>query len=159
MVGVLKNGKGPTVMLRTDLDGLPIEEKTGLEYASKQTAKSRDGAAVFVMHGCGHDVHMTSWIGAATLLSRAKASWKGTLVMVGQPSEELGSGAKAMLGDGLFTRFPKPDFAVGIHDTNEIPAGSMAWVAGYALANVDSVDVTVYGRGTAPILTRRSTRS
>ena len=147
VVGVLKNGKGPTVMLRTDLDGLPMQEKTGLDYASTATAVSKAGETVPVMHGCGHDVHMASWIGAATLLVRAKDAWRGTLVMVAQPAEELGEGAKAMLKDGLFTRFPKPDYAVALHDTNELPAGRVAWVAGYALANVDSVDVTVYGRG------------
>ena len=147
VVGVMKNGKGPTVLVRTDLDGLPMEEKTGLEYASKVTAVDKTGATVSVMHGCGHDVHMTAWYGTAMLLSRAKNRWRGTLVMIGQPAEELGTGAKAMLADGLFTRFPRPDFAIGIHDTNEVASGSVSWVSGYALANVDSIDVTVYGRG------------
>lgn len=147
VVGVLKNGKGRTVMIRTDLDGLPVEEKTGLDYASKATAVDKTGATVSVMHACGHDVHMTSWIGAATLLSRAKSSWKGTLVMVAQPAEEMGEGAKAMLKDGLFTRFPKPDYAIAVHDTNEFPSGKIGWVPGFALANVDSVDITVFGRG------------
>ena len=147
VVGVLKNGKGPTVLLRTDLDGLPVEEKTGLEYASKVTAIDKTGATVGVMHACGHDVHMTSWIGAATLLVKSKSSWRGTLIMVAQPAEELGSGAKAMIADGVLTKFGKPDYAIAIHDSNEVAAGTVAVVPGYALANVDSVDITVHGRG------------
>jgi len=147
VVGVLRNGKGPTVMLRTDLDGLPVEEKTGLAYASKTTAVNAAGEKVFVMHACGHDIHMTSWIGAATLLSKAKDRWRGTLLMVGQPAEEGGRGALTMLADGLFQRFPKPDFAVAIHDDAAMPAGKVGQISGYALANVDSVDVTIYGRG------------
>jgi len=147
VVGILRNGKGPTVMLRTDLDGLPVEEKTGLPYASKVTAKDDAGETVRVMHACGHDVHMTSWIGAATLLSRAKDRWRGTLMMVGQPAEEKGGGAAKMLADGLFTRFPKPDFAFAIHDSAQAPAGTVQSISGFALANVDSVDVTIYGRG------------
>jgi len=147
LVGVLRNGKGPTVMLRTDLDGLPVEEKTGLPYASKVTTTDDSGATVSVMHACGHDVHMTSWIGAATLLSRSKDRWRGTLLMVGQPAEEKGGGARLMLADGLYTRFPKPDFALAIHDDASMPAGKVGWVSGYALANVDSVDVTIFGKG------------
>lgn len=147
LVGVLENGKGPTVMLRTDLDGLPVEEKTGLPYASRVTTTDDSGATVSVMHACGHDVHMTSWIGAATLLSRAKDRWRGTLVMVGQPAEEKGGGARLMLADGLYTRFPKPDFALAIHDDASMPAGQVGMVAGFALANVDSVDVTIFGKG------------
>jgi hippurate hydrolase len=147
VVGILRNGKGPTVMLRTDLDGLPVEEKTGLPYASKVTAKDDAGETVRVMHACGHDVHMTSWIGAATLLSRAKDRWRGTLMMVGQPAEEKGGGAAKMLADGLFTRFPKPDFAFAIHDSAQAPAGTVQQISGFALANVDSVDVTIYGKG------------
>ncbi len=137
VVAVLHNGSGPTVWLRTDMDALPLEEKTGLAYASTTS----------VMHACGHDVHMTSWIGAATLLSRDRKAWKGTLVMIAQPAEELGSGAKAMIADGLFTRFPKPDVAFAIHDSGAYPAGSVGLVPGYAMANVDSVDITVFGRG------------
>lgn len=147
VVGVLRNGKGPTVMLRTDLDGLPVEEKTGLPYASKTTAVNAAGEKVFVMHACGHDIHMTSWIGAATLLSKAKDRWRGTLLMVGQPAEEGGRGALTMLADGLFQRFPKPDFAVAIHDDAAMPAGKVGQISGYALANVDAVDVTIYGKG------------
>jgi hippurate hydrolase len=147
LVGVLKNGKGPTVMLRTDLDGLPVEEKTGLPYASKVTTTDDAGATVSVMHACGHDVHMTSWIGAATLLSRSKDRWRGTLVMVGQPAEEKEGGAQLMLADVLYTRFPKPDFALAIHDDALMSAGQVGIVSGFALANVDSVDVTIFGKG------------
>jgi hippurate hydrolase len=147
VVGILRNGSGPTVMLRTDLDALPVEEKTGLPYASKVTTKDDSGDTVHVMHACGHDVHMTSWIGAATLLSRAKDRWRGTLVMVGQPAEEKGGGARRMLEDGLFTRFPKPDFAFAIHDSAEAPSGKVEFISGYAFANVDSVDITIYGKG------------
>jgi hippurate hydrolase len=147
VVGVLRNGKGPTVMLRTDLDGLPVEEKTGLPYASKVTAKDEAGQTVPVMHACGHDVHMTSWVGAATLLARAKERWRGTLVMVGQPAEERGSGARRMLEDGLFTRFPKPDFALAVHNLANGASGTVQYVAGYALASVDSVDLTLFGKG------------
>jgi hippurate hydrolase len=147
LVGVLKNGKGPTVLVRTDLDGLPVEERTGLPYASKVTTTDDSGATVSVMHACGHDVHMTSWIGAATLLSRSKDRWRGTLVMVGQPAEEKGGGARLMLADGLYTRFPKPDFALAIHDDASMPAGKVGTISGYALANVDSVDITIFGKG------------
>ncbi|HEV8611014.1 MAG TPA: amidohydrolase [Thermoanaerobaculia bacterium] len=147
VVGILRNGKGPTVMLRTDLDALPVEEQTGLPYASKVTTTDDAGDTVHVMHACGHDVHMTSWIGAATLLSRAKDRWRGTLMMVGQPAEEKGGGAAKMLADGLFTKFPKPDFAFAIHDSAQAPSGKVEYVPGYALANVDSVDITIYGKG------------
>ena len=147
VVGLFKNGNGPTIMLRADMDGLPILEKTGLEYASRAVGKGVDGLDVPVMHACGHDVHMTAFIGAATLLVGAKDRWRGTLMMVAQPAEETGSGAMAMLQDGLFTRFPKPDFAFGIHDHSGLPAGVVAYTSGFALASVDSVDVTVFGRG------------
>ena len=147
VVGILRNGKGPTVMLRTDLDALPVEEQTGLEYASKVTTTNDAGETVHVMHACGHDIHMTSWIGAATLLSRAKDRWRGTLMMVGQPAEEREGGASKMLADGLFSRFPKPDFAFAIHDSAEAPAGTVRYTSGDAFANVDSVDVTIYGKG------------
>jgi hippurate hydrolase len=139
VVGILKNGKGPTVLLREDMDALPVEERTGLTYASKVTTKDDSGATVSVMHACGHDVHMTSLVGAAALLAKAKDRWRGTLFLVAQPAEEKGSGAAAMLKDGLFTRFPKPDFAISFHDSATVP--------GYANANVDSVDLTIYGRG------------
>jgi amidohydrolase len=147
VVGILRNGKGPTVMLRTDLDALPVEEQTGVEYASKVTTTNDAGDTVHVMHACGHDVHMTSWIGAATLLSRAKDRWRGTLMMVGQLAEEKEGGARKMLAAGLFTRFPKPDFAFAIHDSAEAPSGTVQTISGYALANVDTVDITIYGKG------------
>jgi amidohydrolase len=147
VVGVLRNGSGPTVLLRTELDALPVEEKTGLPYASKATAMDRAGKTVPIMHACGHDVHMASWTGAAMLLAQAKDRWRGTLVMVAQPAEETVQGAKAMLADGFLSRFPKPDFAVAVHDNADLPAGKVGYVSGYALANVDSVDLTIFGRG------------
>jgi hippurate hydrolase len=147
VVGVLENGQGPTVMLRTDLDGLPVREDTGLPYASEATAVDASGKEVPVMHACGHDVHMTAWIGAATLLSGARDRWRGTLLMVGQPAEELGRGAEAMLADGLFERFPRPDYAFAVHDSASLPAGVVAYTPGAALASSDSVDVNVFGKG------------
>jgi len=147
VVGVLHNGKGPTVMLRTELDALPVEEKTGVPYASKVTTRNDAGETVSVMHACGHDIHMASWVGAATLLAREKERWRGTLVMVGQPAEEVVSGAAAMLADGLYTRFPRPDFALAVHDIGTLPAGQVGIVPGYALANVDTVEITIYGKG------------
>jgi hippurate hydrolase len=147
VVAVMKNGPGPTVLVRADMDALPVEEKTGLSYASKVTTRDDSGATVSVMHACGHDVHMTSLVGAATLLARAKDRWRGTLVLIGQPAEEKGGGALAMVKDGLITRFPKPDFAIALHDSSFLPAGVIGVTPGYALANVDSVDITIYGRG------------
>jgi len=147
VVGILKNGAGPTVMLRTELDALPVEEKTGLPYASKATAKNAAGETVPVMHACGHDVHMTAWIGAATMLANDRKNWTGTLMMVGQPAEEVGGGASGMLADGLFTRFPKPDVALAIHDSDALPAGTVGIKAGPLLASADSVDIVVYGKG------------
>ncbi|HVP66852.1 MAG TPA: amidohydrolase [Anaeromyxobacteraceae bacterium] len=138
VVGVLRNGNGPTVLLRTELDALPLEERTGLSYASTVPA---------VMHACGHDVHMASWAGAAELLSRSRTQWRGTIVMVGQPAEEIGQGARAMIDDGLLRRFPRPDYAIALHGDSEMPAGMMSYYAGYAMANVDSVDVTIFGKG------------
>jgi len=147
VVAVLKNGKSPTVLVRADMDALPVEEKTGLPYASKVTTKDDSGATVSVMHACGHDVHVTSLLGAATLLARSKALWRGTLVLIGQPAEEKGGGAVAMIKDGLITRFPKPDYAIALHDSSFLPAGVIGITPGYALANVDEVDITIYGRG------------
>ena len=147
LVGVLKNGKGPTVLLRTDLDGLPIKEETQKPYASKIEVKDDAGKEVSVMHACGHDIHMASFIGAARLLSGIKDKWKGTLVMIAQPAEERGSGARAMLKDGLFERFPKPDFCIAQHVSATMASGKVGGVPGYALANVDSVDITVRGLG------------
>ena len=147
VVAILRNGKGPTVLVREDMDALPVEERTGLPYASKVTATDENGATVPVMHACGHDVHMTSLVGAATLLMQSKSRWRGTVVLVAQPAEERGGGAIGMIRDGLFTRFPKPDFAIGLHDSARLPAGKVSWVSGFACANVDSVDVTIFGRG------------
>ncbi len=147
MVGVLKNGPGPTVMLRTELDALPVEEKTGLPYASKARTKDDSGRDVGVMHACGHDVHMAAWWGTAAIMSHDKSSWHGTLVLVGQPAEETITGADRMIKDGLFTRFPKPDIGVAMHDTNNLPVGKVGITPGYAKANADSVRITIYGKG------------
>src|SRR5438045_5882613 len=146
VVGVRRSGKGPTVLVRTAPDGVPIEEKTGLPYASHVTSTDATGKTVPVMHACGHDVHMTSWVGAATLLAQQKDRWRGTLVMVGQPAEETVKGAEAMIKDGLVTRFPKPDYCVAVHDSHDAPAGKVMVTPGYALANLDSVDVTLFGK-------------
>ncbi|WP_209347480.1 amidohydrolase [Pontixanthobacter sp. CEM42] len=147
VVAVMRNGEGPTVMLRADMDGLPVIEQTGLPYASKRTAIPASGVETGVMHACGHDTHMTAWIGAAQLLSERKDEWSGTLVMILQPAEELGEGALAMLEDGLFERFPKPDYVLGFHDAAQFPAGMIGYSPGFALANVDSVDITIPGIG------------
>ena len=147
VVAVMRNGEGPTVMVRTDLDGLPVEEDSGLPYASVAKGVGDDGSEVFAMHACGHDLHMTSWLGTARMLSRMKGSWSGTLVFVGQPAEERGAGAQAMLKDGLFERFPKPDYALAWHSNAILPAGDVGLVGGYALAAVDSVDIKVRGKG------------
>jgi len=146
VVAVLENGPGPTVLVRTDLDGLPVAENTGLPYASTVTTEL-DGDRVGVMHACGHDLHITSLLGTARLLSRLKEEWSGTLVMIGQPAEERGAGAKAMLDGGLYSRFPKPDYALALHDNAAMPAGTIGYREGYALANVDSVDIIVRGSG------------
>jgi len=147
VVGVLRNGKGPAVLLRTELDALPVEEKTGLPYASTATGVNPQGQTVPVMHACGHDVHMAGWTGAAALLARMKDRWRGTVLMIAQPAEETVQGARAMIKDGLFVRFPKPDFAVAVHDSSDLPAGKVYYVPGPAMASVDSVDVTIFGRG------------
>ena len=147
VVGVLKNGPGPTVMIRAELDALPVLEKTGLPYASHVTTHSDDRVEVPVMHACGHDLHMSVGMGTAALLAQNKDRWRGTFIYVGQPAEERISGAIAMLKDGLFTRFPKPDYVFAIHDTSFAPAGKVAYVAEYAMSNADSVDVTIYGKG------------
>ncbi|HWM24794.1 MAG TPA: amidohydrolase [Chthoniobacterales bacterium] len=147
VVGMMKNGPGPTVMVRTDLDGLPILEETGVPYASKVMTKDDKGQDVPVMHGCGHDIHMSTFIGVARSLGKLKDKWKGTIMFVAQPAEETGSGARALLNDGLYTRFAKPDFVLGLHDDAEIAAGQIGVTEGYCYANVDSVDVTVRGMG------------
>lgn len=147
IVGIMKNGKGPTVMIRTDMDALPITEKTGLPYASRIRTKDQQGRDVGVMHACGHDIHMTVFIGTARVLAKLKDLWSGTLMMVGQPAEEKGAGAKAMLADGLFERFVAPDYCLALHVAPDLPAGTVAYCEGYAMANVDSVDITVRGKG------------
>jgi hippurate hydrolase len=147
VVGVLRNGAGPTVLLRTELDGLPIEEKTGLPYASTVKMIDVNGKTQPAMHACGHDIHMAGWTGAAALLARHKDLWRGTVVMVGQPGEEIVRGARAMLADGLFKRFPKPNFAIAVHDSSDEPAGKVLIVPGFGMASVDSVDLTLFGRG------------
>jgi hippurate hydrolase len=147
VVAVMENGPGPVLMLRADMDGLPVEEQTGLPYASEVRATARSGVESGVMHACGHDTHMASWIGAARQLTAMKGQWSGTLMMILQPGEETGEGAKAMLEDGLYTRFPKPQYVVAFHDAAALPAGVIGITPGYALANVDSVDIIVRGLG------------
>ena len=147
IVAVMRNGAGPTILIRADMDALPVTEQTGLPGASKVRVVTAEGVETGVMHACGHDTHMAAWIGTARLLSANKANWSGTLVMIGQPAEERGAGAVAMLRDGLFTRFPKPDYAIAFHDAAQFPAGMIAFTPGYALANVDSVDIHVKGVG------------
>ena len=147
IVAIMKNGAGPTVMLRTELDGLPVEEKTGLAYASKVRTKDDSGRDVPVMHACGHDLHMSSLFGTATIMAHSKDTWHGTLMLIAQPAEETITGAKKMVDDGLFTRFPKPDIGVALHDSNSLPAGKVSVTPGYAKAAADSLRVTVYGKG------------
>ena len=147
VVGIYKNGDGPTVMIRTDTDGLPIVEQTGKPYASKVTVTNDAGATVGVMHGCGHDIHMSSFIGTAQQLMAHKDQWQGTLMMVAQPAEEVGGGAKAMLKEGLFTKYPTPDHVIGLHVSASVPAGKVSMKTEYTMASVDSVDITVKGKG------------
>jgi amidohydrolase len=147
LVAILKNGAGPTVMLRTELDALPVEEKTGLAYASKVRTKDDSGRDVGVMHACGHDVHMASLFGTAAIIARTKDRWHGTLILIGQPAEETISGAKRMIDDGLMTRFPKPDVALALHVGNQLPAGKIGIGPGYRFSNADSLRITIYGKG------------
>ena len=147
LVAVMRNGSGPVLLIRTDMDGLPVTEQTGLPFASKIKATSTAGTESGVMHACGHDTHMTAWIGAARRLAAQKGEWSGTLVMIGQPGEETGQGAKAMLDDGLFTRAPKPTHILAFHDSASLPAGTLGYTPGPAFAAVDSVAVTVRGVG------------
>ncbi len=147
IVAVMKNGAGPTIMLRTELDALPVEEKTGLPYASKAHAADDSGHEVPVMHACGHDLHMASLIGTGQIMAETKKTWHGTLVLVGQPAEETISGAKRMVEDGLMTRFPKPDVAVALHSGNVLPAGKVGVTPGVLSANADSLRITIYGKG------------
>jgi hippurate hydrolase len=145
VVGLLRNGQGPSVLIRTDLDALPVTELTGLDFASRVRVAGDDGVEVGVMHACGHDVHITNLIGVARYLAAHREMWSGTAMFIGQPAEERGAGARAMLDDGLFERFPKPDFALALHVDSNLPTGSIGYRAGYALANVDSVDIRVRG--------------
>ena len=147
IVAILKNGAGPTVMLRTELDALPVEEKTGLAYASKVHTKNDAGQDVPVMHACGHDLHMASLLGTAEVMVHSKNTWHGTLMLIGQPAEETIGGAKAMLADGLLTRFPRPDVAVAMHVGNLSPAGTVGIVPGVYNTNADSLRITIYGKG------------
>lgn len=147
VVGILKNGSGPVVLIRTDLDALPVEEQTGLDYASHVRTKNDAGQDVGVMHACGHDIHITSFLGTARTLAQIKDRWHGTLMMVGQPSEERIDGARAMLADKLYERFPKPDYAIALHDSPEMETGKVGVTAGPVLASSDSVDITIRGLG------------
>ena len=147
VVAVLKNGEGPTIMVRADMDALPIVEMTGLPYASKVRARDKYGRQVGVMHACGHDLNMTCLVGTAGMLSAMKDKWSGTLVFIGQPAEEIGAGSRMMLADGLFHRFPRPDFCLATHCDSRYPHGHVNYRAGQMQANVDSVDMTVLGKG------------
>ena len=147
VVGVLKNGEGKTVLLRADMDALPVVEETGLAYASQVRTKDARGASVGVMHACGHDMHMTNLAGTVQYLASHREQWQGTLVAILQPAEERGAGAQAMLADGLFSRFPRPHYALAIHVSADTASGVVGYCAGYAMANVDSVDIEVRGRG------------
>lgn len=147
VVGVYRNGEGPTVLIRADMDALPVAERTGVPHASKVVDETWTGVTNGVMHACGHDIHMTSWVGTARNLIAAKDEWSGTLVMIAQPAEELGNGAQAMIADGLFERFPLPDYNLALHVSASVPSGKVAYSSGFALANVDSVDITVKGVG------------
>lgn len=147
LVGVLKNGDGPVVMVRTDLDALPVKEQTGLPYASTKTVKDDLGREVHVMHACGHDVHMACFIGTARALAKSRDSWRGTLVFIGQHAEERVLGARLMLRAGLFSKFPKPDHALALHCSSDMAHGTVGIVEGYALANVDTLEIVVKGVG------------
>jgi len=147
VVGVMKNGAGPIVLVRTDLDALPVHEETDLPYASTVTTKNDEGKEVPVMHACGHDTHIAAFIGTARALAKLKDQWHGTIVFVAQPAEETGNGARALLKGGLYDRFGKPDFALGFHDKADLQTGHIGVTEGYTSANVDSVDVTVRGVG------------
>jgi len=157
LVGVLKNGPGPTVLVRTELDALPVEEKTGVPYASQVKTKNDAGVEVSVMHACGHDIHITSFLGTAKLLTELKDRWSGTLVMLGQPAEETGDGANAMLRDNLYTTIPKPDFAIALHDEPKLETGKVGYTPGYAMASATSIDIKIKGiggHGSAPETTK-----
>ena len=147
VLGVLENGDGPTLLIRGDMDALPITEATGLPYASTVRATTADGREVGVMHACGHDLHLTNLLGTAAMLAKMREQWVGTLVILAQPAEELGRGALAMIRDGLFERIPMPDYALALHVSSDLPAGSVGTISGWAAANVDTVKITIHGRG------------
>jgi amidohydrolase len=146
LVATLRNGAGPVILFRADMDALPVEEQTGLPYSSTVRAINMTGDDVPVMHACGHDIHMTVLLGIARQMAADRDRWNGTLMLIAQPAEEIGAGARAMLEDGLYERFPVPDYNLAFHVSPDLPAGRIGYVSGYALANVDSVDITVYGR-------------
>ncbi len=157
LVAVLKNGAGPTVLVRTELDALPVEEKTGVPYASQVKTKNDAGVEVSVMHACGHDIHMTSFLGTAKILTELRGRWSGTLIMLGQPAEETGEGANAMLRDNLYTNFPRPDFAIALHDKPELETGKVGFTPLYAMASATSIDIKIRGvggHGSAPETTK-----
>lgn len=147
VVGVLENGPGPVVLIRSDMDALPVVEETGLAYASKVKVRDQAGREVGVMHACGHDVHMTCLVGTARWLADHRDRWSGTAVLIGQPAEEAIDGAKDMLDDGLYTRFPKPNYALALHCASDVPVGSVAYVSGPTLASSTSLSVTIRGKG------------
>lgn len=147
VVAVMKNGAGPTVLLRTELDALPVDEKTSLPYASKVRMKNDAGQEVSVMHACGHDIHITNLLGTAKMLSELKTQWSGTLVLLGQPAEEVIDGARSILRDGLYERFPKPDYVIAFHDSADLEAGKIGYTPGFAMASSTSVDIKIRGLG------------
>ncbi len=157
IAGVMKNGPGPTVLVRTELDALPVEEKTGVSYSSHVKTKNDAGVEVSVMHACGHDMHMTSFLGTAKMLTELKDRWSGTLILLGQPAEETGDGAMAMLRDDLYTKIPRPDFAIALHDKPELETGKVGYTPGYAMASATSIDIKIRGvggHGSAPEATK-----
>lgn len=147
VVAVMKNGPGPTLLLRTELDALPVDEKTNLPYASKVKMKNDAGQEVSVMHACGHDVHMTSMLGTAKILAALKNQWSGTLIIIGQPAEEVIDGARSMLRAGLYEKFPKPDYVIALHDSADLEAGKVGYTPGFSMASSTSVDIKVRGLG------------
>lgn len=146
IVGILENGEGPLILYRTDMDALPMYEKTELPYSSKLTT-DYNGAEVGTMHSCGHDMHMSTWLGTARVMVKMKDQWKGTLMLIGQPAEEIGAGAKMMLDAGLYEKFGVPDYGVGLHSSPTIAAGQVGFGKGYTMANTESVDIKIFGVG------------
>lgn len=146
IVGILKNGKGPTILYRTDMDALPMDEKTDLVYAS-QLKTQYNGSEVGTMHSCGHDIHMTTLLGTARAIAEMKDQWKGTVMLIGQPAEEIGAGAKAMLDEGLYEKFGVPTYGIGLHSSPTIPAGQVGFGKGFTMANTESIDIKVFGEG------------